>query len=136
MQDIEDDFYDTSSFVVEIPVEIKGRVVRDVSIWEQVELAAFIQRWWADNQVSCTVTFKPKEAKYIPYILNYHKYDLKAISFLPKVEKGAYQQMPYEAITKEQYDELMLNIKPLVIGNLSQDSKPELYCDSSSCEIK
>ena len=39
-------------------------------------------------------------------------------------------------ITKEQYDELMLNIKPLVIGNLSQDSKPELYCDSSSCEIK
>ena len=44
--------------------------------------------------------------------------------------------MPYEAITKEQYDELMLNIKPLVIGNLSQDSKPELYCDSSSCEIK
>ena len=133
---VEEDFYDPSSMVVEIPVKIDCKTVSEVSIWEQVALAVFIQKWWADNQVSCTVTFKPEEAKEIPVILNYYKYDLKAISFLPKTESGAYKQMPYEAITEEKYNELLSGIKPLNIANISQDSKPELYCDSTSCEIK
>lgn len=130
------DFYDASSVVVEIPVEIKCRTVDKVSIWEQVALAVFIQKWWADNQVSCTITFKPEEAKEIPAILEYFKYDLKAISFLPKVDKGAYKQMPYEAISKEKYNILISNITALDTSNLKQDSKPELFCDSTSCEIK
>lgn len=132
----ETDFYDASSVVVEIPVEIKCRTVDKVSIWEQVALAVFIQKWWADNQVSCTITFKPEEAKEIPAILEYFKYDLKAISFLPKVDKGAYKQMPYEAISKEKYNTLISNITALDTSNLKQDSKPELFCDSTSCEIK
>jgi ribonucleoside-triphosphate reductase len=131
----ETDAYDKSSAVVEIPVEVKCRTVDKVSIWEQVSLAVFIQKWWADNQVSCTVTFKPEEAKEIPSILNYFKYDLKAISFLPKTEKGAYKQMPYEAITEEKYNALIKFIKPLNIDSLEQDSNPELYCDSSGCQI-
>lgn len=133
---IEVDVFDPSSMVVEIPVEVKCRTLNDVSIWEQVELAAFIQKWWADNQVSCTVTFKPEEAKEISSILRYHQYNLKAISFLPKTEEGAYKQMPYEAISKETYDRLIKGIKPLSINNISQDSKPELYCDADKCVLK
>lgn len=133
---IEEDFYDNSSMVVEIPVEIKSRSLKDVSIWEQVSLAVFIQKWWADNQVSCTVTFKPEEANQINPILKYFQYDLKAISFLPKTESGAYKQMPYESITKERFEEINKNIKPLNINSLNQDSKPELYCDNEKCEIK
>jgi len=133
---IEEDFYDNSSMVVEIPVEVKSKSLKEVSIWEQTALAVFIQKWWADNQVSCTVTFRPEEAKEIPSILKYFQYDLKAISFLPKTEAGAYKQMPYEAITKEEFEKLSLNIKPLNITKVNQDSKPELYCDSEKCEIK
>lgn len=50
-----------TTVVVEIPVSLGEnlRTVDEVSIWEQFALAAFMQRWWADNQVSCTVTFKP-----------------------------------------------------------------------------
>lgn len=132
---IEEDSYDNSSMVVEIPVKIDCKTVDEVSIWEQVSLAVFIQKWWADNQVSCTVTFKPEEAKEIPAILNYFKYDLKAISFLPKTEKGAYKQMPYEAVTEEVYNKLMENIGELNLSNLNEDSKAEKFCDSSSCEI-
>jgi len=133
---VEVDAYDSSSYCVEIPVEINCRTVDDVSIWEQVQLAAFIQNWWADNQVSCTVTFKPEEKKEILPILKYGKYNLKAISFLPKAEVGAYKQMPYEAITRQRYEEIVRAITPLNMENISQDSKPELYCDSVSCEIK
>jgi ribonucleoside-triphosphate reductase len=50
-----------STVVVEIPVDVGDgiRTISQVSIWEQFALAAFLQRYWADNQVSCTVTFNP-----------------------------------------------------------------------------
>lgn len=39
--------------VVEIPVDAgRGvRTARDLSMWEQLSFAAFLQRHWADNQV-------------------------------------------------------------------------------------
>ena len=48
--------------VVEIPVDVgEGvRTLDKVSMWEQLSLAALAQRYWADNQVSCTVTLTPK----------------------------------------------------------------------------
>ena len=93
--------------VVSIPIDAgEGiKTVKEVSMWEQLSLAAFLQRYWADNQVSCTVTFDPKtEGSYIKDALNYFQYSLKGISFLPRLEYGAYPQMPYEAITEEQYN--------------------------------
>lgn len=131
---IEQDVKDSTVSCVEIPVAVKCRTVDKVSIWEQVNLATFIQKWWADNQVSCTVTFKPEEAKEIEPILKYNAYNLKGISFLPVTEAGVYAQMPYEAITKEEYEKRVKNIKPLKIA-LGEESKPELYCDSESCQL-
>ena len=52
-----------TTMVVEVPVDVgEGiRTAGELSIWEQFSLAAFMQRHWADNQVSCTVTFDPKK---------------------------------------------------------------------------
>ena len=133
---IEESVSENNSYVVEIPVEITGvRTISQVSMWEQLMLAALLQRYWSDNQVSCTITFKPEEAKDIAHALNYFQYQLKAVSFLPKTELGSYAQMPYEEITKDAYLELSKNIKPLELSNIQEDSKPELYCDSDSCSI-
>ena len=44
--------------------------------------------------------------------------------------------MPYESISEERYKSLIKGIKPLEITNMHQDSKPELYCDSTKCEVK
>jgi ribonucleoside-triphosphate reductase len=40
--------------VVEIPINAgEGlRKAKDISMWEQLSLAAFLQKYWADNQVS------------------------------------------------------------------------------------
>lgn len=40
--------------VVEVPIDAgEGvRTARDLSVWEQLSFAAFLQRYWADNQVS------------------------------------------------------------------------------------
>jgi adenosylcobalamin-dependent ribonucleoside-triphosphate reductase len=46
--------------VIEFPVRDRyfSRSVYEVSMWEQLSLAAAMQRYWADNQVSCTVKFE------------------------------------------------------------------------------
>ena len=119
-----------------VPIAIEGvRELKDVSMWEQVALATYLQEYWADNQVSCTVTFKPEEAKDIEHVLNYNQYKIKGISFLPKTEQGAYAQMPYESITKEVFEELNKNVKPIDFTNISQDAIIEKYCDGDSCTI-
>jgi ribonucleoside-triphosphate reductase (thioredoxin) len=132
---VEDDVVDPSSLVVEFPVKNEGKSLKDVTIWEQVALAVFLQKYWSDNQVSCTVTFRPEEGDQIKTVLDYFKYDLKAISFLPKIEKGVYAQMPYEAITKEVYEKLSANLKPLEFKALAEDSVGEKFCTNDSCEI-
>ncbi|MBU2616624.1 MAG: fused protease/ribonucleoside-triphosphate reductase [Nanoarchaeota archaeon] len=58
---LEDDVYDDSSLVVSFPVHV-GSGVRgegEVSMWEQFEVASFLQEHWADNQVSSTIKFQP-----------------------------------------------------------------------------
>lgn len=125
-----------TTMVVEFPIAIEGvRKLDDVSMWEQVALASFIQKYWADNQVSCTVTFRPEEGKQIEAALNYFQYELKGISFLPKLEMGAYAQMPYESITPEKFEELNANIRKISFNQVSQDSTIERFCDGDACVI-
>jgi intein/homing endonuclease len=51
----EDDVVDPSSVVIYFPIKEKDfeRSREDLSLWEQLELAAQMQAYWADNQVSC-----------------------------------------------------------------------------------
>ena len=134
---VEPDVVSKGTMVIEVPVKIEGvRTINQVSMWEQLSLAAFIQRWWADNQVSSTITFQPHEASQIQYALNYFQYQLKGISFLPKIENdGTYPQMPYEPINELKYNQMLSKIKPLNFNGISEESKPEKFCDTDSCEI-
>jgi len=127
--------------VVEIPVDVGAgvRTSNEVSMWEQLSLAAFLQRHWADNQVSCTVTFDPDtEGKQLEYALDYFQYQLKGVSFLPKVKKGAYAQMPYEAIDEAEYQRRVSQLRPLHLGGARlrhEESNPERFCDGDVCSV-
>ena len=128
-----------TTMVVEVPVDVgEGiRTVGELSIWEQFSLAAFLQRHWADNQVSCTATFDPKtEADQLPHVLNYFQYKLKGISLLPRHELGAYKQMPYEAITEEEYDKMVGKLGKLSFGVIkNEEAEVDKFCNSDTCEI-
>jgi len=129
-----------STVVVEIPVKIGDNIrsVREVSIWEQAAMAAFMQKYWADNQVSCTISFKKEEANQIKSVLNFYQYQLKGISFLPILESGGvYRQMPYETITKDEYDKTILKLKPIKFkGIKNEEADIEKFCTNDTCEIK
>ena len=107
-------------------------------MWEQLSLAAFMQKYWADNQVSCTVTFNPEtEGKQIASALNYFQYQLKGISFLPKLEHGAYRQMPYEEITNKIYDKMVSELKFLSFRQVKgNEAIVDKFCNNDTCEIE
>ena len=131
-----------TTVVVEIPLAVdscggKLRTTAQVSMWEQLEMAAFLQEWWADNQVSCTVTFNPEtEGEQIQHALNYFQYRLKGISFLPKLAQGAFAQMPYESITEAEYRAITAGLKPVsLFGVGNEEADPTKFCDSDSCTL-
>ena len=135
---------ENTTVVVEFPINL-GEGVRsqnDVSIWEKLSLTEFLQKHWADNQVSVTIDFDPeKEGKQIASALDYFQYGLKSVSFLPRRD-GVYDQMPYEAISVEKYNELIKGTKPInfptkVIGEVKPEDKVEkdMYCDGDSCIV-
>ena len=129
-----------TTMVVEIPVDVgEGiRTAGELSIWEQFSLAAFMQRHWADNQVSCTVTFDPKtEGEQLPHVLNYYQYHLKGISLLPRHELGAYKQMPYESIDVKEYNKQVKKLGKLSFGVIKQEeANIEKFCDGDFCDIE
>jgi hypothetical protein len=129
-----------STVVVDVPVDVGEdiRTVSEVSMWEQMSLAAFMQKYWADNQVSCTVTFDPEtEGKQISYALNYFQYQLKGISFLPKMEQGAYRQMPYEEITSKEYHFMVEKLKYLSFRQVKgNEAIVDKFCNNDTCEIE
>jgi len=133
---IEVDSYSPNTMVVEFPVHepyfTKGK--RDVSMWEQLEIAAQYQHYWADNSVSITVTFKPEEASQIKSALEMYESRLKAVSFL-KYEETGYVQAPYEPITKDQYEKMSAKITPVTNFQTEQQGAGTKFCDGESCII-
>jgi len=128
-----------TTMVVEIPVDVgEGiRTAKELSIWEQFSLAAFLQRHWADNQVSCTATFNPEtEADELPHVLNYFQYKLKGISLLPRKNGGAYKQMPYEAIDEKTYHFEVERLGKLSFTGIEgEQAEVDKFCNNDICEI-
>jgi len=128
-----------STVVIEIPVDIgEGiRTASEITMWEQLSIAAFMQKYWADNQVSCTVTFDPQlEGPQLQYALNYFQYQLKGISFLPRLKQGAYAQMPYEAIDEKIYTKMTKKLTKVYFGRVKgEEANIDKFCNNDVCEL-
>jgi len=132
---IEESINDPSTKVVYFPVKEKNftKSKYDISLWEQLILIKELQHYWADNSVSCTVTFKPEEAKDLKSAIEYMAPYVKTLSFLP-LENHNYQQAPYQTCTKEEYDAYVASLNTLIIKSLVE-SKGERYCTNDTCSV-
>ena len=133
---IEKDSYSERTLVIEFPIKekyfLKGK--NDVSMWEQFENAALYQHYWADNQISITVTFRKEEEKDILCCIEKYQHRLKCVSMLPQKDHG-YKQAPYEEITKEQYEEMSKDLKKYNLNKIGQKAVGTKGCDGDSCTI-
>jgi len=133
--EVEPDKYSPNTMVATFPVEEReyDRSKSDITLWEQLEMAAQMQEYWADNQVSVTVTFTKEEAKDIKYALELYETRLKGVSFLPISDHG-YAQAPYETVTEEEYKLLAGKITQLSSDSLEHEVTTK-YCDGDQCTI-
>lgn len=133
---VEKDKYASHTVVVSFPVHVPNvdRTVDEVTLWEQMENVSQVQKYWADNQVSVTITFTTDEAKDIKNCLELYEDQLKGVSFLPVSEHG-YEQAPYIKITKEEYDEHVSKLGNVKKVNEKVHDTDEKYCDSDKCVL-
>ncbi len=110
------------------------RPVEEVSIWEQMQNVVDYQRYWADNQVSCTVKFQHNEVPDIARVLEAYEDQLKGISFLPHMGHG-YNQAPYEPCTPEEVAEYNKNIKDADYTKYITEAVGSVYCDGDKCVV-
>ena len=133
---IEKDEYSPNTMVVEFPVHEpyfqKGK--KEVSIWEQLEIAAQYQHYWADNSVSITVTFNDNESTQIKSALEMYETRLKAVSFL-KYEETGYVQAPYEPIDEKKYNKMTAAIKPIKKFEYEEGGSGSKFCTNDTCTI-
>jgi len=134
----EADVASSNTLIFEFPVQTgANRGQRDITMWQKGAMVQMLQRHWADQMVSNTITFDPKtEAAQIEDFLSLTLPNVKSYSLLPETEEGAYAQMPYEQITKVEYDKRAKAITDIdwstFGGSDGQDSK---FCSNEECEI-
>ncbi len=134
----EKDLYSEHTLVFEFPIDQgKTRKATEVSAWEQFAFLAMLQREWSDNMVSCTVYFdKEKEGDQIAHMLAQFAPVIKSVSMLPHTEEGAYEQMPYEGISKEEYEERLAALGEIDWSGFGgSDGIDSRFCTTEECEL-
>lgn len=114
------------------------RTAEEVTLWEQAALQASLQREWADNSVSCTLYFnREKEGKDLAHVLAHHAPLIKSASALPHCN-DVFPQMPYEKITKEEYEKKVARIRPIDWSKFTthEEAIGSSGCDGDVCDIK
>lgn len=109
----------------------------DVSIWEQFANAVDLQHYWADNQVSITITFAEHEKSQIARALSCFDSRLKGVSLLPISDHG-YAQAPYTQASREEITAYAAGLKDIDFSTLTDEGEnadANKFCDSSGCEI-
>ncbi len=142
---IEPDLYTKHTMVVEFPQRAPHADDKEfasagtVSIGEQFATQAFLQTYWSDNAVSCTVTFQPKkEGDQIAPLMKQYRFITKSTSLLPYIGSG-FKQMPKEPISQEKYNNYVQKIHDNVAQvfaeqNNNLDVKGAEIVDQSDCD--
>ena len=127
-----------TSVVIEFPIyQGKARPIGTVSPWEQFGLLQMLQREYCDNSVSATIYFDPeKDGDQVQHMLSMFLPTIKSVSMLPHAPEGKYPQMPYQEITKDEYNQRIKMLKDIDWSGLSgSDGVNSMYCENDKCEL-
>ena len=128
--------------VFEFPVKApEGKTKYDVSAIEQLELYKLIMKTYVQHNASNTIHVRPNEWEAVEQWVWDNWDDIVGVTFL-SLDDSFYQLLPYEAISKEQYDDMISKIPKI---NLSLLKKYETFeefelmesdCTSNGCPVK
>jgi ribonucleoside-triphosphate reductase len=130
---------DRSTMIVSFPTKVpEGTILaKDMTAIDQLEVITRLQKEWSDNSVSVTIYYRKEELPAIKdWLAKNYSTSVKTVSFLLHSDHG-FQQAPMEEITKEVYEQLAANVKP--IGTVSfkeEDIIGSDECISGVCPVK
>ena len=141
---VEQDVMSPSSSVFSFPVKAPSTsvTVEQVGAMEQLQLWKAYQNHWCEHKPSITVYYTDDEFLQVAQWI-WENFDIcSGISLLP-FSDHVYQQAPYEDITAEQYNELLVAMPQGVswddLENHEQEDNTtgsqELACTGGACEI-
>jgi ribonucleoside-triphosphate reductase len=133
----EQDVYDSSgkTLVFSFPMKAKHTrvTVQNETLRQQFERQLAVQNAWADNAVSCTISFDKNNPKELADCLSEFVPKLKSTSCLPR-EHG-YAQAPYETIGQELFESMASKIN--LSARLTKGAEFEVdECAGGVCPVK
>ena len=129
--------------VIEFPVEApKGKTKYNVSAVEQLEIYKMFMENYVDHNASNTISVKDDEWEDVVEWV-YNNWDsVVGITFI-SLDNSFYQLMPYESITKEEYEKRTKNMKRFNQSLLQKYEKKETEldigddgCETGICPIR
>jgi ribonucleoside-triphosphate reductase (thioredoxin) len=133
-----------TTYVLEFPVKApNGSIFKnDQSAIEQLEYWKLVKENYTEHNPSVTISIGENEWIETAHWLYKNWNIIGGLSFLPR-DNHVYQLAPYEAINKEQFDELItrfenIDFSKIVTYELSDETevKKELACVGGVCEIE
>ncbi len=152
---LEDDvFSPNTTAVLTVPVKAPdGAILRDESPIDLLERVKKVHDEWIANEythregdnthnVSVTVSIADDQWKTVGDWMWDNRYSYHGISVLP-LDTGTYLQMPFEDITKDEYERLMtkldlvdnINLDDVIEEHDNTDLSGELACSGGACEV-
>lgn len=113
--------------------EANAPTVQSETVWSQISRQVSVQKHWADNAVSSTISFNEDEKSELVESLKIFAPELKSISCLPR--SHGYAQPPYEAVDEDTFRKLHAAINhdhPLTVGGELDTEE----CAGGICPIK
>ena len=132
-----------TTWVVHFPTKSPdGAITRnDMTAIDQCENWLSNKMFWTEHNPSVTITYKPNEVIDLMQWVWNHRDVIGGMSFLPTFD-SQYAQMPYEEITKEEYDRLHGEFPEIDFSKLMMyehsdltTASQELACMGVSCDI-
>jgi ribonucleoside-diphosphate reductase alpha chain len=118
----------------------EGAVCKDdLTAIQQMELWKAYQDDYCEHKPSITVYYNENEYMELGSWVWSHFDEISGVAFLPRVDH-TYQQAPYEAITKEQYEQLVANTVAVDWEQFKEsedntEGSQTLACVGTSCEV-
>lgn len=148
---VEDDVTDPKQVVMSFPQKApEGALMRDEPMLSLLERVKQVSTGWVAaghrtgqnrHNVSCTISVKDNQWVALTAWMWANREHYAGISVLPYFGSAAYPQLPFEDITREQYEALLPHLQSIDISQVREhngdavDLSGELACAGGACEL-